>query len=130
MKNLLLQLKDNNGFVAMDMLIVMAIVMASAVVWSSAKLLMSAQQQNSYRTAAIFLAQGELNKLEYAIENNAILNLEAENVDCGEQQFILQKEVIEQDEQFLLQFLLKVKVVWYYEDNLQQEQQERIIVKK
>ncbi|WP_286035122.1 hypothetical protein [Megamonas hypermegale] len=126
MKNLLLQLKDNNGFVAMDMLIVMAIVMASAVVWSSASLLMSAQQQNSYRTAAIFLVQGELNKLEYAIENNAILNLEAENVDCGEQQFILQKEVIEQDEQFLL----KVKVVWYYEDNLQQEQQERIIVKK
>ena len=126
MKNLLLQLKDNNGFVAMDMLIVMAIVMASAVVWSSAKLLMSAQQQNFYRTTAIFLAQGELNKLEYAIENNAILNLEAENVDCGEQQFILQKEVIEQDEQFLL----KVKVVWYYEDNLQQEQQERIIVKK
>ena len=126
MKNLLLQLKDNNGFVAMDMLIVMAIVMASAVVWSSASLLMSAQQQNFYRTTAIFLAQGELNKLEYAIENNAILNLEAENVDCGEQQFILQKEVIEQDEQFLL----KVKVVWYYEDNLQQEQQERIIVKK
>ena len=126
MKHLLLQLKNNNGFVAVDMLIVMAIVMASAVVWSSASLLMSAQQQNFYRTTAIFLAQGELNKLEYAIENNAILNLEAENVDCGEQQFILQKEVIEQDEQFLL----KVKVVWYYEDNLQQEQQERIIVKK
>ena len=126
MKNLLLQLKDNNGFVAMDMLIVMAIVMASAVVWSSASLLMSAQQQNFYRTTAIFLAQGELNKLEYAIENNAILNLEAENVNCGEQQYILQKEGIEQDEQFLL----KVKVVWYYEDNLQQEQQERIIVKK
>ena len=126
MKHLLLQLKNNNGFVAVDMLIIMAIVMASAVVWSSASLLMSAQQQNSYRTAAIFLAQGELNKLEYAIENNAILNLEAENVDCGEQQFILQKEVIEQNEQFLL----KVKVVWYYEDNLQQEQQERIIVKK
>ena len=56
MKNLLLQLKDNNGFVAMDMLIVMAIVMASAVVWSSASLLMSAQQQNSYRTAAIFFS--------------------------------------------------------------------------
>lgn len=126
MKHLLLQLKNNNGFVAVDMLIIMAIVMASAVVWSSAKLLMSAQQQNFYRTTAIFLAQGELNKLEYAIENNAILNLEAENVNCGEQQYILQKEGIEQDEQFLL----KVKVVWYYEDNLQQEQQERIIVKK
>lgn len=126
MKHLLLQLKNNNGFVAVDMLIIMAIVMASAVVWSSAKLLMSAQQQNFYRTTAIFLAQGELNKLEYAIENNAILNLEAENVNCGEQQYILQKEGIEQDEQFLL----KVKVVWYYEENLQQEQQERIIVKK
>ena len=126
MKHLLLQLKDNNGFVAVDMLIIMAIVMASAVVWSSASLLMSAQQQNFYRTTAIFLAQGELNKLEYAIEDNAILNLEAENVDCGEQQFILQKEVIEQDEQFLL----KVKVVWYYEDNLQQEQYERFIAKK
>ncbi len=126
MKNLLLQLKDNNGFVAMDMLIVMAIVMASAVVWSSASLLMSAQQQNSYRTAAIFLAQGELNKLEYAIENDMVLNLDTETINCGEQQYILQKEVIEQDEQFLL----KVKVVWYYEDNLQQEQQERIIVKK
>lgn len=126
MKHLLLQLKNNNGFVAVDMLIIMAIVMASAVVWSSAKLLMSAQQQNFYRTTAIFLAQGELNKLEYAIEDNAILNLEAENVDCGEQQFILQKEVIEQDEQFLL----KVKVVWYYEDNLQQEQYERFIAKK
>ena len=126
MKHLLLQLKNNNGFVAVDMLIIMAIVMASAVVWSSAKLLMSAQQQNFYRTTAIFLAQGELNKLEYAIENNAILNLEAENVNCGEQQYILQKEGIEQNEQFLL----KVKVVWYYEDNLQQEQQERIIVKK
>ena len=126
MKHLLLQLKNNNGFVAVDMLIIMAIVMASAVVWSSASLLMSAQQQNFYRTTAIFLAQGELNKLEYAIEDNAILNLEAENVDCGEQQFILQKEVIEQDEQFLL----KVKVVWYYEDNLQQEQYERFIAKK
>ena len=44
--------------------------------------------------------------MEYAIENNAILNLEAENVDCGEQQFILQKEVIEQDEQFLLKVKL------------------------
>lgn len=126
MKHLLLQLKNNNGFVAVDMLIIMAIVMASAVVWSSAKLLMSAQQQNFYRTTAIFLAQGELNKLEYAIENDMVLNLDTENVDCGEQQYILQKEGIEQDEQFLL----KVKVVWYYEDNLQQEQQERIIVKK
>ena len=126
MKNLLLQLKDNNGFVAMDMLVVMAIVMASAVVWSSASLLMSAQQQNFYRTTAIFLAQGELNKLEYDIENDMVLNLDTETINCDEQQFILQKEVIEQDEQFLL----KVKVVWYYEDNLQQEQQERIIVKK
>ena len=126
MKNLLLQLKDNNGFVAMDMLIVMAIVMASAVVWSSASLLMSAQQQNSYRTAAIFLAQGELNKLEYAIENDMVLNLDTETINCGEQQYILQKEGIEQDEQFLL----KVKVGWYYEDNLQQEQYERFIAKK
>lgn len=126
MKNLLLQLKDNNGFVAMDMLIVMAIVMASAVVWSSASLLMSAQQQNSYRTAAIFLAQGELNKLEYAIENDMVLNLDTETINCDEQQFILQKEGIEQDEQFLL----KVKVGWYYEDNLQQEQYERFIAKK
>lgn len=126
MKHLLLQLKNNNGFVAVDMLIIMAIVMASAVVWSSASLLMSAQQQNFYRTTAIFLAQGELNKLEYAIENDMVLNLDTENVDCGEQQYILQKEGIEQDEQFLL----KVKVGWYYEDNLQQEQYERFIAKK
>ena len=126
MKHLLLQLKNNNGFVAVDMLIIMAIVMASAVVWSSASLLMSAQQQNSYRTAAIFLAQGELNKLEYAIENDMVLNLDTETINCGEQQYILQKEGIEQDEQFLL----KVKVGWYYEDNLQQEQYERFIAKK
>lgn len=126
MKHLLLQLKNNNGFVAVDMLIIMAIVMASAVVWSSAKLLMSAQQQNFYRTTAIFLAQGELNKLEYAIENDMVLNLDTETINCGEQQYILQKEGIEQDEQFLL----KVKVGWYYEDNLQQEQYERFIAKK
>lgn len=126
MKNLLLQLKNNNGFVAIDMLIVMAIVMASAVVWSSANLLMSAQQQNFYRTTAIFLAQGELNKLEYSIENDMVLNLDTETINCDEQQYILQKEVIAQDEQFLL----KVKVVWYYEGNLQQEQYERFITKK
>lgn len=126
MKNLLLQLKNNNGFIAINMLIVMAIVMASAVVWSSANLLMSAQQQNFYRTTAIFLAQGELNKLEYAIENDMMINLDDENVNCGEQQYVLQKEVIERAEQFLL----KVKVVWYYEGNLQQEQYERFITKK
>ena len=126
MKNLLLQLKNNNGFIAINMLIVMAIVMASAVVWSSANLLMGAQQQNFYRTTAIFLAQGELNKLEYAVENDMMLNLDDEDVNCGEQQYILQKEVIERGRQFLL----KVKVVWYYEGNLQQEQYERFITKK
>ena len=55
-----------------------------------------------------------------------VLNLDTETINCGEQQYILQKEGIEQDEQFLL----KVKVGWYYEDNLQQEQYERFIAKK
>lgn len=119
------KLKSNKGFIAVDMLIIIAVLTATVVVWSSAERLLTAQQQNLYRTTAIFLVQGELNKLEYAVENNLATNLSDELVNYNNQDFMVQKKIIAED----TQYLLNVKVIWHYENNLQTEQQERTIFK-
>lgn len=125
MKNLL-KLKECGGFMAVDMIILMAVLAAAAVIWSSAGMVFSAQQQNFCRTTAVFLAQGELNKMEYAVENDTDTVLAEETVNCNNTDFFVQKEIFSSNEIFLL----KVKVSWYYENGLQEEIQERTVYKR
>ena len=119
-------LKSESGFIAVDMLIVAAVLMAAVALWSSAERLLAAQQQNFWRTAAVFLAQGELNELEYAVENNLFADLTDEHMNYNNQDFTVQKKITEKE----TEYLLSVKVLWHYEDSLQTQEQERIIFKR
>ena len=120
------KLKSESGFIAVDMLIVAAVLMAAVALWSSAERLLAAQQQNFCRTAAVFLAQGELNELEYAVENNLFADLTDEHMNYNNQDFTVQKKITEKE----TEYLLSVKVLWHYEDSLQTQEQERIIFKR
>lgn len=119
-------LKSESGFIAVDMLIVAAVLMAAVALWSSAERLLAAQQQNFCRTTAVFLAQGELNELEYAVENNLLADLTDEQMNYNNQDFTVQKKITEKE----TEYLLSVKVLWHYEDSLQTQEQERIIFKR
>lgn len=119
-------LKSENGFIAVDMLIVAAVLMAAVALWSSAERLLAAQQQNFCRTTAVFLAQGELNELEYAVENNLFTDLTDEQMNYNNQDFTVQKKITEKE----TEYLLSVKVLWHDEDSLQTQEQERIIFKR
>ena len=119
-------LKSESGFIAVDMLIVAAVLMAAVAFWSSAERLLAAQQQNFCRTTAVFLAQGELNELEYAVENNLFADLTDEQMNYNNQDFTVQKKITEKE----TEYLLSVKVLWHYEDSLQTQEQERIIFKR
>lgn len=120
------KLKSESGFIAVDMLIVAAVLMAAVALWSSAERLLAAQQQNFCRTTAVFLAQGELNELEYAVENNLFADLTDEQMNYNNQDFTVQKKITEKE----TEYLLSVKVLWHYEDSLQTQEQERIIFKR
>ena len=120
------KLKSESGFIAVDMLIVAAVLMAAVALWSSAERLLAAQQQNFCRTTAVFLAQGELNELEYAVENNLLADLTDEQMNYNNQDFTVQKKITEKE----TEYLLSVKVLWHYEDSLQTQEQERIIFKR
>ena len=120
------KLKSESGFIAVDMLIVAAVLMAAVALWSSAERLLAAQQQNFCRTTAVFLAQGELNELEYAVENNLFTDLTDEQMNYNNQDFTVQKKITEKE----TEYLLSVKVLWHYEDSLQTQEQERIIFKR
>ena len=120
------KLKSESGFIAVDMLIVAAVLMAAVALWSSAERLLAAQQQNFCRTTAVFLAQGELNELEYAVENNLFADLTDEQLNYNNQDFTVQKKITEKE----TEYLLSVKVLWHYEDSLQTQEQERIIFKR
>ncbi len=120
------RLKSDSGFIAVDMLIIIAVLTATAVLWLSAERLLAAQQQNFYRTAAVFLAEGELNELEYDVENDLFADLADEQINYNNQHFTVQKEITEKE----IEYLLSVKVVWHYENGLQTYQQKRTIFKR
>lgn len=120
------RLKSDSGFIAVDMLIIIAVLTATAVLWLSAERLLAAQQQNFYRTAAVFLAEGELNELEYDVENDLFADLADEQINYNNQYFTVQKEITEKE----IEYLLSVKVVWHYENGLQTYQQKRTIFKR
>lgn len=120
------RLKSDSGFIAVDMLIIIAVLTATAVLWLSAERLLAAQQQNFYRTAAFFLAEGELNELEYDVENDLFADLADEQINYNNQHFTVQKEITEKE----IEYLLSVKVVWHYENSLQTYQQKRTIFKR
>lgn len=120
------RLKSDSGFIAVDMLIIIAVLTATAVLWLSAERLLAAQQQNFYRTVAVFLAEGELNELEYDVENDLFADLADEQINYNNQHFTVQKEITEKE----IEYLLSVKVVWHYENSLQTYQQERTIFKR
>lgn len=120
------KLKSESGFIAVDMLIVAAVLMAAVALWSSAERLLATQQQNFCRTVAVFLVQGELNELEYAVENNLFTDLTDEHMNYNNQDFTVQKKITEKE----TEYLLSVKVLWHYEDSLQTQEQERIIFKR
>lgn len=120
------RLKSDSGFIAVDMLIIIAVLTATAVLWLSAERLLAAQQQNFYRTVAVFLAEGELNELEYDVENDLFADLADEQINYNNQHFTVQKEITEKE----IEYLLSVKVVWHYENGLQTYQQKRTIFKR
>lgn len=120
------RLKSDSGFIAVDMLIIIAVLTATAVLWLSAERLLAAQQQNFYRTAAVFLAEGELNELEYDVGNDLFADLADEQINYNNQHFTVQKEITEKE----IEYLLSVKVVWHYENSLQTYQQKRTIFKR
>lgn len=120
------RLKSDSGFIAVDMLIIIAVLTATAVLWLSAERLLAAQQQNFYRTAAVFLAEGELNELEYDVENDLFADLADKQINYNNQHFTVQKEITEKE----IEYLLSVKVVWHYENSLQTYQQKRTIFKR
>ena len=80
--------KDENGFLHIELLILMAILSSVAMIYICMGILRNQQLNNGYRMTAIYLAQGYLNLME---EQKA--NIIPNQIECnGMKYMIKQKE--------------------------------------
>lgn len=90
--------KDENGFLHIELLILMAILSSVAMIYICMGILRNQQLNNGYRMTAIYLAQGYLNLME-------------------EQKEIFQDDIDE----------ISIEISWRYHDQEEMEYQEREI---
>ena len=110
--------KDENGFLHIELLILMAILSSVAMIYICMGILRNQQLNNSYRMTAIYLAQGYLNLMEEQKEN-----IIPNQIECnGMKYMIKQKEIFQDDIDEI-----SIEISWRYHDQEEMEYQEREI---
>ena len=110
--------KDENGFLHIELLILMAILSSVAMIYICMGILRNQQLNNGYRMTAIYLAQGYLNLIE---EQKA--NIIPNQIECnGMKYMIKQKEIFQDDIDEI-----SIEISWRYHDQEEMEYQEREI---
>ena len=110
--------KDENGFLHIELLILMAILSSVAMIYICMGILRNQQLNNGYRMTAIYLAQGYLNLME---EQKA--NIIRNQIECNGMKYIIkQKEIFQDDIDEI-----SIEISWRYHDQEEMEYQEREI---
>lgn len=110
--------KDENGFLHIELLILMAILSSVAMIYICMGILRNQQLNNGYRMTAIYLAQGYLNLMEEQKEN-----IIPNQIECnGMKYMIKQKENFQDDIDEI-----SIEISWRYHDQEETEYQERKI---
>ncbi|WP_462255637.1 hypothetical protein [Megamonas funiformis] len=110
--------KDENGFLHIELLILMAILSSVAMIYICMGILRNQQLNNGYRMTAIYLAQGYLNLMEEQKEN-----IIPNQIECnGMKYMIKQKEIFQDDIDEI-----SIEISWRYHDQEEMEYQEREI---
>lgn len=110
--------KDENGFLHIELLILMAILSSVAIIYICMGILRNQQLNNGYRMTAIYLAQGYLNLMEEQKEN-----IIPNQIECnGMKYMIKQKEIFQDDIDEI-----SIEISWRYHDQEEMEYQEREI---
>lgn len=110
--------KDENGFLHIELLILMAILSSVAMIYICMGILRNQQLNNGYRMTAIYLAQGYLNLMEEQKEN-----MIPNQIECnGMKYMIKQKEIFQDDIDEI-----SIEISWRYHDQEEMEYQEREI---
>lgn len=110
--------KDENGFLHIELLILMAILSSVAMIYICMGILKNQQLNNGYRMTAIYLAQGYLNLMEEQKEN-----IIPNQIECnGMKYMIKQKEIFQDDIDEI-----SIEISWRYHDQEEMEYQEREI---
>lgn len=110
--------KDENGFLHIELLILMAILSSVAMIYICMGILRNQQLNNGYRMTAIYLAQGYLNLMEKQKEN-----IIPNQIECnGMKYMIKQKEIFQDDIDEI-----SIEISWRYHDQEEMEYQEREI---
>lgn len=110
--------KDENGFLHIELLILMAILSSVAMIYICMGILRNQQLNNGYRMTAIYLAQGYLNLMEEQKEN-----IIPNQIECnGMKYMIKQKEIFQDDIDEI-----SIEISWRYHDQEEIEYQEREI---
>lgn len=108
--------KDENGFLHIELLILMAILSSVAMIYICMGILRNQQLNNGYRMTAIYLAQGYLNLMEEQKEN-----IIPNQIECnGMKYMIKQKEIFQDDIDEI-----SIEISWRYHDQEEMEYQER-----
>ena len=107
---------DENGFLHIELLILMAILSSVAMIYICMGILRNQQLNNGYRMTAIYLAQGYLNLMEEQKEN-----IIPNQIECnGMKYMIKQKEIFQDDIDEI-----SIEISWRYHDQEEMEYQER-----
>ena len=110
--------KYENGFLHIELLILMAILSSVAMIYICMGILRNQQLNNGYRMTAIYLAQGYLNLMEEQKEN-----IIPNQIECnGMKYMIKQKEIFQDDIDEI-----SIEISWRYHDQEEMEYQEREI---
>ena len=110
--------KDENGFLHIELLILMAILSSVAMIYICMGILRNQQLNNGYRMTAIYLAQGYLNLMEEQKEN-----IIPNQIECnGMKYMIKQKESFQDDIDDI-----SIEISLRYHDQEEMEYQEREI---
>lgn len=110
--------KDENGFLHIELLILMAILSSVAMIYICMGILRNQQLNNGYRMTAIYLAQGYLNLME---EQKA--NIIPNQIECNDMKYMIKQNENFQDDIDEI----SIKISWRYHDQEEMEYQERNI---
>lgn len=110
--------KDENGFLHIELLILMAILSSVAMIYICMGILRNQQLNNGYRMTAIYLAQGYLNLME---EQKA--NIIPNQIECNDMKYMIKQNEFFQDDIDEI----SIEISWRYHDQEEMEYQEREI---
>lgn len=76
-------IKNEQGFISVDVMLMACILSAAAVIWAAMLAAIDAQERQAERYAAVYLAQGQLNKMEYDAKHGSSFARSAEEAELN-----------------------------------------------